>query len=284
MSYEVKTVDSLFGFAESGYYFQLTLGRRLLDTIHSHDFYEIIYVLSGSCLHIVNSVGRLMEVGDLVLLRPSDRHSFDWQSDDTNVAAISIRRDELERFCAAYGLNCDHRLDFDQPTGDALFIRIGQLDRTRIASQCDELFALPPEARTPLCRVLLGEIFACLVKDQSDNEKSIPPVFAKVLTEMNRLPNAAEGVSAFLRLSNFSHAQLCRLTKRYLNMTPGEYVNSIRMRYAWELVVAGELDYETICETVGFCSFSHFCHLFREVYGITPARARKSRYTDNRTI
>lgn len=284
MSYEVKTVDSLYDFAKTGYYFQLTLGRRLLDTPHCHDFYEIIYVLSGSCRHIVNGVGHMMQVGDLVFLRPTDSHSFDWQSDDINVAAISITRNEIERFCAAYGLSDDKRLDFAEPLGDALFIRMDQLDLARIDRQCGELFALPSEARAPFCRILMGEIFACIVKEQSDREKSIPSEFTAVLTEMNRLQNAAEGVRAFLRLSNFSHAQLCRLTKKYLGMTPGEYVNGIRMRYAWELVVASELDYDTICETVGYSSFSHFYHLFSETYGATPAKARKAMYADNRTI
>ena len=284
MSCEVKTVDSLYDFAATGYYFQLTLERRLLDTTHCHDFYEIIYVLTGSCHHIVNGSGHMMEVGDFVLLRPSDCHSFDWQSGGTNVAAISICRDELTRFRAAYGFGCDQRLDFENPTGDALFARFAQPDRTRTAALCDELFALPSGSRVPLCRVLLGEIFAQLIREQVGSAKEIPSSFAAVLTEMNRLPNAAEGVSAFLRISNFSHAQLCRLTKRYLDQTPGEYVNSIRMRYAWELVTAGEQDYEEICEVVGFSSFSHYCRLFSLTYGTTPAKARKSRYASNRTI
>ena len=87
-----------------------------------------------------------------------------------------------------------------------------------------------------------------------------------------------------MRLSNFSHAQLCRLTRKYLNQTPGEYVNGIRMKYAWKLVAAGKLDYETICETVGFASYSYFCRLFEKTYGATPARVRRTRRQGGRTI
>ena len=105
-----------------------------------------------------------------------------------------------------------------------------------------------------------------------------------ILAEMNRLPNAAEGVSAFLRLSTFSHAQLCRLTKKYLGMTPGEYVNGVRMKFAYEMAVSGEKDYETICEEVGFSSYAYFCRLFEKTYGMTPAKTRKSHYSRYQTI
>ena len=112
----------------------------------------------------------------------------------------------------------------------------------------------------------------------------VPASFAALLAEMNQPVNAAGGVGVFLRLSNFSHAQLCRLTRKYLGMTPRDYVNTVRMKYAWELVVSSEESYEAICEAVGFSSFSYFCRLFVKTYGITPARARKSRSPGARTI
>ncbi len=113
---------------------------------------------------------------------------------------------------------------------------------------------------------------------------AMPPSFADALERMNELENAAEGIPAFLRLSNFSHAQLCRLTKKHLGKSPGEYVNMIRMRYARELVRGGELDCESVGELVGFGSYSHFCALFTRTFGVSPSHARRETLDSLRTV
>lgn len=270
-------------FNSDGYYFQLTLGRTLLKNPHSHDFYEMICVLSGSCVHQVNDADIRCTEGDILLLRPTDVHSFLSQSEATNIAALSVRSSEADLFLRAYGLA-------DTPDWQPAAISappctvIRLLDRAKLSDLCSRIFALSGSERTPLCRVLLGEFFGALIQDGTRERSGFPPSFAATLAEMNLLPNAAEGIGAFLRISNFSHAQLCRLTKKYLAQTPGEYVNTVRMRYAWELVLAGELDFETICETVGFASYSYFCRLFTRTYGATPAKVRNSRRSGERTI
>ena len=266
-------------FNADGYFFQQTLGRPLMGTPHSHDFYEVICVLSGSCVHSVNGAETRCAEGDLFFLRPSDLHALGGQTEGTNVAALSVVPSEVEKFLCAYGLSDDFALTDAPPRA-----RLRSGERTAFAALCDRLFALPAAERTPLCRVLLGEVLAAIIKGRDQSESAMPPSFAALLAEMNRPANAAGGVSVFLRLSNFSHAQLCRLTRKYLGMTPRDYVNTVRMKYAWELVVSSEESYEAICESVGFSSFSHFCRLFVKTYGVTPAKARKSRSLGARTI
>lgn len=72
--------------------------------------------------------------------------------------------------------------------------------------------------------------------------------------------------------------------KKNLGMTPGEYINSVRMKYAYEMVMSGEKDYETICEEIGFSSYTYFCRLFEKTYGATPAKTRNSYYSGCQTI
>ena len=43
---------------------------------HTHDFWEFWIQREGTCFQILNGNKRLMEPGDFVLVRPSDRHSF----------------------------------------------------------------------------------------------------------------------------------------------------------------------------------------------------------------
>ena len=129
-----------------------------------------------------------------------------------------------------------------------------------------------------LVRLLIGQFMSALSlrcgRDISTaNEPS--ETFRQALESMNKLDAAAEGMPAFLRLSNFSHAQLCRLTKKYLGKTPSGVITEIRMRFAWELVNGSELDLESVGERVGYRSYSHFCALFRKIYGQPPSAVRK---------
>ena len=43
---------------------------------HSHDFFEIFYVLDGSITHCYNGIKERLSVGDMRLLRPTDKHNF----------------------------------------------------------------------------------------------------------------------------------------------------------------------------------------------------------------
>lgn len=268
---------------ETGFYFQLTLGRQLKREPHNHKFYEILCLLEGSCTHVISGKSRLMREGEIILLRPPEPHLFTSQSEYVNIAAISVTIDEMSAFLRAFGFGDDPAFNPARPVGDPPCVAMSHIGLGRFKRLCADVFSSPPEARGELCRALMGTIFCELVMNGIKSVE-IPPSFAKVLTEMSLVKNAAEGVPAFLRLSNFSHAQLCRLTKRYLSMTPGEYVNSLRMKYAWEMAVSGELDFEEISETVGFSSYSHFCHVFRKTFGTTPAKARRDTECGERTI
>lgn len=271
-------------FNRDGYFFQQTLGRQLLTEPHSHDFYEMICLLSGSCVHIVNGFEVNCSEGDVFLLRPCDVHSFRDQGDGTNIAALSVAEPEVEQFITAYGFENDAVFDRQETPTEVPRTIVRRIERQGFSELCDSVFTIPESRQTPLCRVLLGEFFGRYIKDRAGIDSVMPPSFSAILAEMNHLPNAAEGVSAFLRLSNFSHAQLCRLTKKYLGMTPGEYINSVRMKYAYEMVMSGEKDYETICEEIGFSSYTYFCRLFEKTYGATPAKTRNSYYSGCQTI
>ena len=98
-------------FNRDGYFFQQTLGRQLLTEPHSHDFYEMICLLSGSCVHIVNGFEVNCSEGDVFLLRPCDVHSIRDQGDGTNVAALSVAEPEVEQFITAYGFENDAVFD-----------------------------------------------------------------------------------------------------------------------------------------------------------------------------
>ena len=43
---------------------------------HSHDFYEIFYVLEGDITHIINKKEETLTMGDMLFISPKDFHGF----------------------------------------------------------------------------------------------------------------------------------------------------------------------------------------------------------------
>ncbi|MEG1426944.1 MAG: AraC family ligand binding domain-containing protein, partial [Oscillospiraceae bacterium] len=46
--------------------------------LHTHEFFEMFLVTDGKALHLVNDSVQNIEGGDLVLIRPDDRHCYDF--------------------------------------------------------------------------------------------------------------------------------------------------------------------------------------------------------------
>lgn len=66
-----------------------------------------------------------------------------------------------------------------------------------------------------------------------------------------------------------------RFFKKYMNMTFMEYVNTVRLRYIYEDIIATDLPIQTILERNGFTNYKLFMRLFRQTYGCTPSQKRK---------
>lgn len=76
----------------------------------------------------------------------------------------------------------------------------------------------------------------------------------------------------------FNSNYLCSLFKKYFNQTFSEYVLSIRMKRAKELLEEKQLNASQIAESMGFCNYSYFHYCYKKHYGITPSLQLKNSY------
>ena len=243
--------------------------------IHSHDFYELTYCISGHATHLVNNQKVSVSAGSLFILRPGDIHHFtDYKS--ANALTICIHPDIFDAFTKAYNLD-DYDVFYQTHMSDLpLQIKVSSSDAFQLESFCENIIASTTPNESAYLKLLLGFSLCVIGKYRISSSQNVPKTFRQALTKMNQLDNVRGGVKVFLAISNLSHAQLCRLTKKHLNMTPHEYVNSIRMKWAHSLITGTDKDMEHISELVGFSSYSHFYKLFKITYGISPASLRNS--------
>ena len=246
---------------------QITAGRRLSDTYHSHDFYELIIVIQGSFLHIINGMEYTHNEGDLVILRPGDSHGIKNQSKNTNVVCLSVKRAEFEKIASAYGTEflCDFSPD------KAPFCRsIG-----RDFGLCRACALSVSENCTDKCgRQLLGILFPVCTERDSGVNNTVSHL-KSASEKMKSEENLREGLSAFLRVSGYSHTHLARLVKKEFGCTLHDYIFTLRLEEAYRRVVFTLESFESISACVGYESFSHFCRIFKKHFGVTPSVLRK---------
>lgn len=264
---------------ETGFFTQLTSGRPLSKKPHSHTFCEFICVLSGACEHVINGESRKMSVSDAVLLRPDDCHFFENQLPSTDVFALSVVNANLEAFLTAYAIEKSAIFDsktpllFKIPTDE--FEHFKRLLRLTVFGNGDE--------RTVNCRLALGEITGLILKSSKPSTQ-IPKELLKIVSEMQTPENIKDGMSALLRISHFSRSHLARLTATHLKQTPSEFINSLRLKRAADMLRATDLPIEFISSECGFSSYSYFCRIFKEKYRTTPSHFRHSVTSELRTL
>lgn len=72
-----------------------------------------------------------------------------------------------------------------------------------------------------------------------------------------------------------SASQVFRYTRKYFGMSPANYINSVRLRRAAELLELTHRSIGDIAYAVGFSDMSYFTRLFRQTFGMPPGSYRK---------
>jgi AraC family transcriptional regulator len=82
--------------------------------------------------------------------------------------------------------------------------------------------------------------------------------------------------AALARELGIHPVHLARTCRRVENRTLGEYVQSLRVRYACEMLGNRDFSLVQLAFDAGFADQSHFTRMFKKFVGTTPARFRES--------
>ena len=247
---------------------QVTGGRKLSDIRHTHDFYEIVLVITGSMLHEINGREYENKTGDYVILRPGDSHRIVSQSPGTNVICLSVEKGGFELFAEIYDVSelCDF-----SPEREVKIFNIG--DDFNVCTAASEKGS--GESGEIQCKKLLSVMLANYGEQKNKAPGRGNGQLCIIAEKMKKSENLCEGLSAFLRLSGYSHTHLARLVKREFGCTLHEYIFKLRLEEAYRRIVFTGEHFESISQNIGYESFSHFNRIFKAHYGITPSQLRK---------
>lgn len=83
-------------------------------------------------------------------------------------------------------------------------------------------------------------------------------------------------IESLAKMCNMSETHFRRLFNEYMNMTPIEYVNMIRIQMACEIMKKSNITMHDIAEKCGFVTISTFHRNFKRIVGVTPYQWKKN--------
>ena len=84
-------------------------------------------------------------------------------------------------------------------------------------------------------------------------------------------------VDGLAKIAHYSPAQFRRLFKELMQMSPSDYIASVRVNAAKTLLATTDRRIADIAADCGFFDHAHFIHTFKRFVGKTPAKYRLSR-------
>jgi transcriptional regulator GlxA family with amidase domain len=82
-------------------------------------------------------------------------------------------------------------------------------------------------------------------------------------------------LEAIAAAGNVGKTLCAKLFKKYVSMTPWEYLIHYRIHKSIELMAGTDMSITEISHATGFSSASHYAKTFREIMGCTPSKFRK---------
>lgn len=242
---------------------------------HSHDYYQIYYVVSGEGDFIIGDRTVTMGRGMYLFTRPNDIHGIS--------AARDVNNEPLRMLEAKYAV-------FDSELRDLLdSIPNVCKGRDEIQELLELVFREAIEmspwylqiATHTLITTLYYMLRFDLIEISNSTKQEIVKKTKKYINENYKNDVSLDKVSHYVGCSK---NYICKIFKEYTGMTVNHYLNKVRIDKAAELLVNTNLDVSEIASNVGYNNVYHFIKTFKKIVGTSPGNFRKNELSGNALV
>lgn len=259
-----------------------------MRTFHLHKKYELYYEVDGTRRYFINDSAYLVNAGNLVLIGPDEVHKTGSVENGAHTRfVVNFGHEYFDPMVAAMpdvnlfaGFEAGVHV-MNVPVRDRTWVE-GML--TRIYDSRDDHSPESQAMRLVLMTQLMIDIgrYATAAEVEPDKtrivNKTVEGIQSYVSTHY-RDDLSLTNIAAHFCMSPF---YVSRLFKRTTNLSLVEYINSVRVMAAKNLLETTNKRIPNVAEEAGFSTTAHFSRVFKESTGLSPQQYRKY-YKDSRS-
>lgn len=268
--------------------------RYMYKPPHSHQFFEIIFVLEGTCENYIHQNRITLQKGDLCFIAPDITHQLFANSHETIAYNILVRSSTFHRaFTNIYG---NHDIISDFFTRN-IYQHNDSSPYILCKTDCESIYKtimndMISEKLNPgkfseryinnlfdlfIIKLLRNHEYHFTIGQSTENVEfeSITAILRYIQGNYSHLtlPDTA-------RFFNYSEAHLSRMIKQATGQNFSEIVKTIKLQKATQLLLKTELSITEIVEEIGYTDNSHFYKIFKKNYGLTPIQYKEKHQND----
>ncbi len=239
--------------------------------VHSHEFIECAYVLRGSCMHRVGENEVLQQEGSFILIPVPTRHQL-IAVGDSLCLTVKIRLSHFVKMSIPHLPAMIYPISFqcgEDPAAESMLLFLYEQQQLGLPYRN----ALMESTATSLITYILQRylhtmqpLYSIALRDQ------------RMLDMINYMYNHYRTVTLHDLAAEFHYNEsyLSRMFQEQAGRSFSETVKDFKLRKAAELLKTKHWKLDHICEEIGYKDTRQFIRSFKEMYGITPDRFRRS--------
>lgn len=252
--------------------------------LHTHDFFEMVYVFQGTCLFTFQRNSRVLRAGEMCVIAPGSEHSIDANAQDSIVFMVMIRKSTFNSTFFSLLSRRDLLSDFFRTilygNAHANYLLFFTDNSEEIKSLIKQLFmnSAGNDCYANVCSIsLVNLLFAMVLRGYS---KTIQFYDYQLGTDFSLVLQYIQNNYLHLTLKHlaeifhYSESYLSVLIKRNTNHTFSELITRLRISDAVDYLLNTNLKVAEIAELCGYNSADHFSRTFRRAHGVYPVAYR----------
>ena len=259
------------------------------DVPHYHDFIEVAYVTNSEATVTVNKSKYTVKSGDMLVLIPGDVHTYSVKP-NCKLACIQADTDFLfSTILSNSDLHYSMPYTLSRKEGARIF-RAAELDNTDIPRLIYRLFQESTEKksfyklaiRADLSSIALhvfrkwDRINKELNSEESERNNTSAYRLAGVLDAIDKGYMNEITAESMAKVAGMSYSYFSRYFKSSMGHTFSEYLNSIRIKAAEDLLINTDVPVSEVASKVGFANTSYFIAQFKKQLHMTPKKYRSN--------
>lgn len=249
------------------------LDTRRPPTLHAQDFHELVWVQNGTVRLHTQDAKRDLREGDVLFISPDQRHGLQGKGEAAIVVSLAIRPGVIK----AIG-NRHEDLSGVAFWGAGSEPTVTHRDMRQLASLNQAALQLERSPRRKLyLEAFLLPFLVALDRTPEGMGDDAPAWLIAACASAQSPAIFREGAAGFVAATGRAHPHVSRTMRRFMGVTPSDYINTLRMDHAARQLTGTSDPLPEIATDCGLPNLSHFHKLFLAHHGETPLRYRRAR-------